>query len=309
MGKCSHVFVFSDTAAALPELISGAKSLGEKVTVIGIGDETATELGTQYGADVVAIIPQQENTIVEDYVPSIAAVVREIGCEGLFMLPASRRGKCIAAKLGVELQSAVVNECAEVKVEGGISTKRMVYGGLAFGFEDIQSKLAIVTVGSAVFEAVKVSGTPAIKTCAYQAPACPIKLVSRSAKPGSTVDLKSAKRVVTVGRGFSKKEDLALAENLAQVLGAETGCTRPIAEGEGWLSHERYIGVSGVMLKSDLYVALGVSGQIQHMVGANSSKTIVAVNKDKNAPIFNYADIGIVGDIYKVVPALTEALK
>ena len=117
-----------------------------------------------------------------------------------------------------------------------------------------------------------------------------------------------AKKVITVGRGFSKKEDLVLAESLAQALDAEIGCTRPIAEGEGWMPHERYIGISGVMLKADLYVALGVSGQIQHMVGANGSKIIIAVNKDKNAPVFKSADVGIVGDINKVIPALVAGL-
>ena len=95
---------------------------------------------------------------------------------------------------------------------------------------------------------------------------------------------------------------------LAAVLNAEVGCSRPIAEGENWMERERYIGVSGVLLKSDLYLTLGISGQIQHMVGGNGAKVIVAINKDKNAPIFNYADYGLVGDIYKVVPALISQL-
>lgn len=311
MGTCSHVVVFSDTDAALPELISGARTLGERVIVLGIGDETVPELASRYGADAVVIIPRQENTIIEEYVPSFAAAIRDMGCTGLLMLPTSRRGKCVAAKLGSELQCAVVNECAEITTDNGISAKRMVYGGLAFGVERIQSQLAIVTVGPGVFEAVTADAPQRaeVKSYAFLPPAKPIKLLGRHAKPGCTVDLRGAKRVVSAGRGFSKKEDLTLAENLAQVLGAEVGCTRPIAEGEGWMAHERYIGVSGVMLKSDLYVALGISGQIQHMVGANGAKTIIAINKDKNAPIFNSADVGIVGDIYKVVPALIEGLK
>ena len=100
-----------------------------------------------------------------------------------------------------------------------------------------------------------------------------------------------------------------MIRELAGVLGAEVGCSRPIAEGENWMERERYIGVSGVQLKSDLYLMLGISGQIQHMVGGNGAKVIIAVNKDKNAPIFNYADYGLVGDIYKVVPELTKLLK
>ena len=122
------------------------------------------------------------------------------------------------------------------------------------------------------------------------------------------MDLSKAKRVVGVGRGLAAQDDLKMVHELAAVLNAEVGCSRPIAEGENWMERERYIGVSGVLLKSDLYLTLGISGQIQHMVGGNGAKVIVAINKDKNAPNFNYADYGLVGDIYKVVPALISQL-
>jgi electron transfer flavoprotein alpha subunit len=113
---------------------------------------------------------------------------------------------------------------------------------------------------------------------------------------------------VGVGRGVAKKEDLTLGEGLAEALGAELGCTRGIGD-YGWLSEERVIGLSGAKTKPDLYVAVGVSGQIQHTVGISSAKLIVAINKDKNAPIFRLADYGIIGDLYQVVPALIERLK
>ena len=122
------------------------------------------------------------------------------------------------------------------------------------------------------------------------------------------MDLSKAKRVVGVGRGLAAQDDLKMVHELAAVLNAEVGCSRPIAEGENWMERERYIGVSGVLLKSDLYLTLGISGQIQHMVGANASQTIFAINKDKNAPISQYADYGIVGDAVKILPALTAAL-
>ena len=131
----------------------------------------------------------------------------------------------------------------------------------------------------------------------------------RRSKTASNVDLGKARRVIGIGRGLLAKEDLQMVWDLASALDAEVGCSRPIAEGEHWMDRERYVGVSGVLLKSDIYLALGISGQIQHMVGGNGAKTIIAVNKDKNAPIFQYADYGLVGDIYKVVPLLTELLK
>lgn len=111
-----------------------------------------------------------------------------------------------------------------------------------------------------------------------------------------------------IGRGLAKQEDLEMVYAFAAKLGAEVGCSRPIAQGENWMAISRYIGVSGVMLKPDIYVALGISGQVQHTVGVRDAKIIIAVNKDKNAPIFKQCDYGIVGDIYKVVPALTELL-
>ena len=117
-----------------------------------------------------------------------------------------------------------------------------------------------------------------------------------------------ARLVVSVGRGIGSKENIALAEQLCKAIGAELACSRPVAENEKWMEHERYVGISNLMLKPELYLAVGISGQIQHMVGANASQTIFAINKDKNAPIFQYADYGIVGDAVKILPALTAAL-
>ncbi|HBR09149.1 MAG TPA: electron transfer flavoprotein subunit alpha, partial [Clostridiales bacterium] len=123
------------------------------------------------------------------------------------------------------------------------------------------------------------------------------------------VNLPAAKRVIGVGRGFSNEEDLELARDLAKAIGAEIGCTRPIAEESKWMPRETYIGVSGVMLKPELYFAIGLSGQVQHTVGINQSGTIIAINKDKEAPIFRYADYGIVGDLRKILPQLSGLLK
>jgi electron transfer flavoprotein alpha subunit len=131
----------------------------------------------------------------------------------------------------------------------------------------------------------------------------------RKVKPPSSVNLAAAKKVVCPGRGITKQEDLAMIQDLAKVLSAEIGCTRPLAEGLDWLPRERYIGVSGAFIKPDLYLGIGVSGQVQHTVGITDSHVVVAINKDKSAPIFSQADYGIVGDLYAIVPALIAALK
>jgi electron transfer flavoprotein alpha subunit len=123
------------------------------------------------------------------------------------------------------------------------------------------------------------------------------------------VDITEAKIIVCVGRGVEKKEDVELARELAQVLGGEVACSRPVAEELRWLPEEVYLGISGKKVKPDLYVGVGVSGQIQHVTGIRDSKVIFAINKDENAPIFEAADYGIVGDLYQVVPKLIQELK
>ena len=121
-------------------------------------------------------------------------------------------------------------------------------------------------------------------------------------------NLAAASRIVAAGRGFKAEEDLQIARDLAAALGAELACSRPLAEGTAWLSKDRYVGVSGMHVAPDLYLAAGISGQVQHTSGMSDSKVVVAVNSDANAPIFEVADYGIVGDLYDVLPAITAAL-
>ena len=143
----------------------------------------------------------------------------------------------------------------------------MVFGGLASGSERITSPVCVLSLASGSYEPATPDASlkAELKQGVFVPPAVMPKVVGLTSKQGSSVDLCKAKRVLCVGRGFAKKEDLALAENLASAIGAELGCSRPVAEGEGWMERERYIGVSGVMLKADVYFAVGVSGQIQHM--------------------------------------------
>ncbi len=123
------------------------------------------------------------------------------------------------------------------------------------------------------------------------------------------MNLGAARTVVAVGRGLKAREDVALLDELAGAMGGELACSRPLAEGVDWLPKERYIGISGQHIAPELYVAVGISGQLQHMVGVREAGVIVAVNNDKNAPVFGQCDYGVVGDLYQVVPALTAALK
>lgn len=304
------VFVYADKADRLVELIALARQWGEKVSVLFIGDDANVSACVNLGADRVYHLSSREGTVVEDYVPSFAQIIKESGPRALVLLASSKRGKAIAARLGAKLEAGVASDVLSLSVEGdAVSVTHQLYGGLAHAQAQIRSPYSVVTVGSG-HDVAPVVGAPAaeVTPCEFVAPAHPLRLVGRRPKQGSSVDLGKAKCVVGVGRGFGKQEDIALAAALAKAVHGEVGCSRPIAEGEGWMEHERYIGVSGVTLGADVYIATGVSGQIQHMVGVNRVKTIVAINKDKNAPIFNFVDYGIVGDLYKILPALTAKL-
>ena len=159
------------------------------------------------------------------------------------------------------------------------------------------------------FEAVKQSATGEVVRIDLKLSEPRVKLIERKAKPTATANVEAAETLIVVGKGFAKQDDLALANQLANALKGEIGCTRTLAADYHWLGEERMIGISGKKAKPRLMISIGVSGQIQHTVGILGSKIIVAINKDKSAPIFKLADYGIVGDLYQVLPKLTEKIR
>ncbi|MBB6446875.1 electron transfer flavoprotein subunit alpha/FixB family protein [Bacillus benzoevorans] len=292
------ILVFAEKTSTLIELCNGARQLGDRVEAIVIGE-------AQGGfADKVWHIPAQADAMFEDYTETIAALVEKVKPSFLLVEP-TKRCKLVSGRLAAMLGASVITDASELTSAG--EAKHMVYGGAAVRKEKAVTATAIVTVGSGVFaDSEPVTLESEVETVAFVAPAFTIKVVSKEQKPKTSADLNKSKRVVGIGRGLAAQEDLDMIKDFAASIGAEVGCSRPIADGEGWMPKELYIGVTGLMLSPDIYVALGISGQIQHVVGINQSKVVIAVNKDKNAPIFKYADYGIVGDLYKVVPALTE---
>ncbi|EMF0719148.1 electron transfer flavoprotein subunit alpha/FixB family protein [Citrobacter freundii] len=311
MNKFSSVWVFSDTPSRLPELMKGAQVVGDKINAFVLS-EADSAAAIQLGADHVWLLSgKPDDRMVEDYAGVMAETIRQQCEEGAVLLPNTRRGKLLAAKLGFRLSAAVSNDASAVTVQDGKATVRhMVYGGLAMGAEAIASPFAVITLSSGTFDSQQpdTSRNGEIHQVQWQAPAIAVTRTGTQARQSNSVDLDKARLVVSVGRGIGSKENISLAEALCQAIGAELACSRPVAENEKWMEHERYVGISNLMLKPELYLAVGISGQIQHMVGANGAQTIFAINKDKNAPIFQYADFGIVGDALKILPALTAAL-
>lgn len=305
------VWIITDDQNTVGELCGGGHKLGEHVTAVIFGDQAQAEEASFLGADQVYLFEQQGDSMIEKHSKAIAELVRE-EMPNLVMVYSSTRGKLIAGKISSQLGTSALSNISEFQVEdGSIIVKHMVYGGAAIRTEKALSETVIATIGAGVFEAMPKDESRQVNVIKMEddAEQSGIRVLETRPKQGEVVNLSVAKRVVGVGRGFASQGDLKMAEELAALVGAEMACSRPIAEGEKWMSKERYIGVSGAVLKPDIYLAIGISGQIQHMVGVNQAKTLVAINKDKNAPVFKQADIGLVGDIYKVLPQIIEKLK
>ncbi|MFB6468711.1 electron transfer flavoprotein subunit alpha/FixB family protein [Cytobacillus sp. Hz8] len=293
-------------------MCTGGHQLGAQVSAVLFGDKNQDEEAIASGADIVYLFEHPgESVMVEAYSTSITELLRAEKAD-LVMVHSSIRGKLIAGRIASQLGTSAISNVTGIRVEdGSIIAKHMVYGGAAIRTEKALSETAVVTIGTGVFASMPKEAARQGKIIEVDSNVddAGIRILESRPKQGELVNLSAAKRVIGVGRGFANKEDLKMAEALAAQVGAEMACSRPIAEGEKWMSKERYIGVSGVVLKPDIYIAMGISGQIQHLVGVNQAKTLVAINKDKNAPIFKHADIGLVGDLYKVLPQIVEKLK
>ncbi len=302
------IFVISDDNGALPELCAGAKSLASRVIAVVFGDSSAAEAAAGCGADAIRYCPVSDEGAPEDYAAAIAAAVKKED-RAFVMLNNSIRGRCLAGRIGVLLDTPVLTSVGAVAEEdGALICRRMVYGGTAQRSERFAKPYGVATISGGAFEPS--AGLPACTDIAQLEgePEGGIRRLSRAEKKEGGVNLVAAKRIVDVGRGLAAEEDLALCRELAGVLGAEVGCSRPVAENNKWLPKSSYMGITGVQVKPDVILALGVSGQVQHIGGINKSRVIVAINKDKAAPIFKNCDFGLVGDLYKIVPALIKKL-
>ena len=301
------IFVMSDEASALSELCAGAGAVAARVTAILFGSEAEAAGAAGCGADRLLYCQPSDGAVPEDYAAAVAQEVKK-EASALVIVNNTIRGRCLAGKLGVLLDTAVLTGVNALERSGEeLVCCRMVYGGIAQRSEVFTKPYGVLTVGGGVFEAAAEPAQAAVAPF-EGLPQGGLKRIACTPKKEGGVDLVAAKRIVDVGRGLAQGADLELCRKLAAALGAEVGCSRPVAENNKWLPKSNYMGITGVQVKPELIVALGVSGQIQHIGGINKSRVIVAVNKDKSAPIFKNADFGVVGDLYKVVPALIEKL-
>jgi electron transfer flavoprotein alpha subunit len=304
------IFVFSEDATLAKQLLTPAlelkQSLSQPVTALSLTEDGAKELAA-LGADK-AIWLQSDAAWPEGLSEAISGLLSSAGAS-VFLVGGTLRGKHIAAYVAAKLNAGMSTDAKSVKTEDGkLITTRLLYAGLALGDEEV-SLPAVVTVPPRTFTAPNAAAQAgAVETAKVEADAR-VTITDHTQASSTGVDISAVTKLVAVGRGFRKKEDLKLAQDLAAAFKGEVACSRPVAEDEHWLPIDHYVGISGHTVKPDLYMAVGISGQVQHVVGARESKVIVAVNNDEHAPIFESADYGVVGDLYEVLPLLTDAVR
>lgn len=299
MGKVNKAIIIAGDSTAAAELACGAAELAEHTELIA-----AADIQLPSGIEKYIVV---DNTLG---CAAVAGTVTELamasGAE-LILVEQGKNGRLIAASIAAALGRSPLTDSTALRIEDDkVLSSRMVYGGSAIKSETSEFP-AVVCIGRGMFSAVE---TAAGAEAESVSPAVQAGIVfeGRSEKPVQESNLPGAKKVLGVGRGVKSEEDLQLINGFAERLGAEVACTRPLAEEDHLLGRERYIGVSGIMIRPELYIAAGISGQVQHMVGVNEAGVIIAINKDKNAPIFSQCDYGIVGDMYQVLPAIIEKL-
>ena len=298
----NNVFVISSKKANSFALCLEAAKYSEHVTLIYAGEKDEA-----VNAEKAYWLGSLDNNSFVTLIPQIVALIKENKPE-LVLVELTKNGRLAAAHAAVALETVVLTDVSELSVEDGkVSGKRMVYGGSAVKTESVSGSAVVCLSVQADKEAQPAAAGEIVEVSAV--PCEGIAFTGKTCRTVQAVNLNAATRVVGVGRGFSSEESLSIARDFASAFEAEIGCTRPIAEEERWLPTERYIGVSGAMIKPAVYVAAGISGQVQHTVGVNESGFIIAINKDEHAPIFNNCDYGIIGDVAEVLPLLTEKLK
>jgi electron transfer flavoprotein alpha subunit len=280
--------------------------------VIGNGIEAiAGELGGYGAARVIAVNDARlANSSSTAYAKVLAEIVKKEQASIIF-LPASAMGKDLAPGVAVKLDAGVAADCITLKVENGeIIASRPVYAGKALVDVKITSPTKIFTLRPNVFTAGANDGFSAtVESVSVELQDADFgAVVKQVVSSTDKLDVTEADIIVSGGRGLRGPEHFHLIEELAAAVGGAVGASRAVVDA-GWRSHDEQVGQTGKTVSPTLYIACGISGAIQHLAGMSSSKYIVAINKDKDAPIFQIADYGIVGDVFEIVPALTEEFK
>jgi electron transfer flavoprotein alpha subunit len=290
---------------AVGNLITVARSLGGPVGAVVAGPRSVAETVASSGVDTVVWCHAPDDVPPE---ASAQAVADTVAADPPRVVLAGRNPaeRVLLGAAAARLKAAVLTGARSVSLDGERTTVvNAVFGDISDETVAVSGPVALLLDGGSAPSAAD-PGAPIEEITA--AP-LGMKVIETRTHGFEEVDLNAAHRVIGVGRGLAAKEDLAIIEEFARALEAEIACSRPVAEGLNWMGKDRYIGSSGAHIAPQLYVAIGISGQLQHMVGVTGAEIIVGVNADPNAALFKQTDFGLIGDLYQLVPAITAALK
>jgi electron transfer flavoprotein alpha subunit len=300
------------------EAVSYAKAIADQqnseltaISIGNVGEDLLKELG-KYGASKVLNVSSGElkNFVNQAYGAVIAEAAKKEHAD-IVVLSNSFSGKGLAPRIAVKLEAGLADGAVELpQVDGGkFLVKKTAFSGKAFATTELTSAVKVIALNPNAF-GIKESGTEAkIEAYAPEIKQTDLRAVIKDiVRATNKVSLPDAEIVVSAGRGLKGPENWGMIEELADLLGAATACSKPVSDAD-WRPHAEHVGQTGITISPNLYIAIGISGAIQHLAGVSSSKVIVVINKDAEAPFFKVADYGIVGDAFEVVPKLITALK
>ncbi|WP_184549952.1 electron transfer flavoprotein subunit alpha/FixB family protein [Mucilaginibacter sp. FT3.2] len=300
------------------EAVSYAKAIADQnntnLVAISIGDVSAGELASlgKYGAQKVLNVSgdKLKNFVNQAYAAVIAEAAKKEGAD-IVILSNTFSGRGLAPRLGVKLEAGVADGAVALPEQNGgkFTVKKTAFSGKAFAIVELTSANKVIALVPNSYKVVETGGSAQVEDFSVVTKESDFKAtIKEIVRSANKVSLPDAEIVVSAGRGLKGPENWGMIEELASLLGAATACSKPVSDA-GWRPHSEHVGQTGIAVSPNLYIAIGISGAIQHLAGISSSKVIVVINKDPEAPFFKVADYGIVGDAFEVVPQLIAAVK
>jgi electron transfer flavoprotein alpha subunit len=302
------------TFEALSYATAVAKNIGTEVHAVAFGtvsDEQYQSLAAYGAAKIYAI----KHSALSQFVgPAYASAVAEVAKKTqarMVIIPQTYNGRAIAPRIAVKLDAAMFSGVISLinKSESGFEVQRSAYSLKAIETVSTNRDRLVITLKGNAYKLEKNRAAGVVEDFAFEPSAKDLALKPvRVIKASSKIGLTEADTIVSAGRGLKGPENWGMIEELADLLGAATACSKPVADVE-WRPHHEHVGQTGIQVSPNVYIAIGISGSIQHLAGVSASKTIVVINSDPEAPFFKAADVGVVGDAFQVVPALIESVK
>lgn len=300
------------------EAVSYARAIADQnntsLVALSIGDVNADQLALlgKYGADKVLNVSNAKlkNFINQAYAAVVAEAARKESAD-VVVLSNSFSGRGLAPRIGVKLNAGVVDGAVSLpdQSEGKFIIKKTAFSGKAFASVAITSAVKVIALTPNAYQLVEKAAAGTVEDFSVATNESDFKaMLKEIVRSGDKISLPDAEIVVSGGRGLKGPENWWLIEELAAALGAATACSKPVSDA-GWRPHEEHVGQTGIAVSPNLYIAIGISGAIQHLAGISASKVIVVINKDAEAPFYKVADYGIVGDAFEIVPKLIAAVK